>query len=105
MFEEMEVGEILRDLRSIKVPPKTREFIDRARDYLEKNGGLSVDVQMKVRRICQRYRVQMKELHASRERARRTNGLKRMGITRAEAEMRVEQRRKEQELLRQDVGF
>jgi len=105
MFEEMSVGEILRDLRSIKVSSKERDFIDRARSYFQSEGNLPTDVQMKLRRICGRYKAQMKELHAARARARRTNGLKAMGISREEAARRVEARRAAEAAKKQDVGF
>lgn len=105
MFEQMEIGEILRDLRSIKVTPKTREYINNARNYFESNGAIPVSTQMKLRSICKRYRSQMKELHESRERARRTNGLKKLGMTRSEADRIARERKKERENLRQDVGF
>lgn len=105
MFEEMTVGEVLKDLQSIKVPPKTRDYIDRARMYLQGEGGIPGDVQMQLRRIYNRYKKQVRELHSARARARKTNGLKSLGISSSEAAKRVERRKAADEARRRDVGF
>lgn len=105
MFEEMKIGEILKDLRSVKVPPDTRKFIDKSRDYFESEGSLPIEDQKRLRRLCSRYRVQLKELYAARSRARKTNGLRQMGITQAEAKRRAEMRREAVEKRNNDVGF
>jgi|GEM_PF-2618154 len=105
MFETMTVGEILRDLRSIKVTPKTRDFIDRTRMYFESEGNIPADVKMKLRRIFKRYSQQVKELHAARARARRTNGLRSRGISMEEASRLVEARREHEAEMKRDVGF
>ena len=105
MFEEMSVGEILKDLRSIKVPKTVRGFIDDARSRFESDGTLDIGTQRRLRQICNQYSRQMRELHAARARARRTLGLKAMGISREEADRRVEMRKKAIEERRTDVGF
>jgi len=105
MFELMTVAEILRDLRSVKVPPDIRGFIDRTRVYFETEGDLPSSTQKRLRQICNQYGKQLKELHASRARARRTNGLKALGISRQEAARRVEMRRAAVAARKNDVGF
>jgi len=105
MFETMTVGEILRDLRSIKVPPKTRDFIDRTRTYFQSEGNLPTETQMKLRRVCNRYKRQMKELSEARDRARKTNGLRAMGLSRDSAAKLVEERRAREAEMKRDVGF
>ena len=101
----MPVGEILRDLRSVKVSPATRDYIDRARVHFEGEGNLPLDVQRKLRKVYVKYSVQVKELHESRSRARKTNGLKALGISKEEASRRVDMRESAVVARRNDVGF
>lgn len=105
MFEMMTVGEILRDLRSIKVPPAIRSYINESRSFFEANGALPIETQMRLRQLCNQYKRQMRELHSARARARKTNGLRALGISRSEAAKRVEARRAAEEARKKDVGF
>jgi hypothetical protein len=105
MFEELTVGEILKDLRSVKLPVKIRAFVDQSRSSFQSEGNLPIDIQRRLRSICNQYKAQLKELHAARARARRTNGLKAMGISREEAARRVAARRAAEEAKKNDVGF
>lgn len=105
MFEEMTVGQILRDLRSIKVPKDIRKFIDKTRDYFESKGNVPDEARVRLRRLCVRYKTQMKELHAARARARKTNGLRALGVSKAEAERRIQMRKAAIEARARDVGF
>ena len=105
MFEDVSVGEIIKDLRSIKVSTKTRDYIDRARVYFEGEGDLPLETQRKLRKVYSQYSTQVKALHESRSRARKTNGLKALGISKEEADRRVKMRESAVRIRRNDVGF
>lgn len=105
MFDEMTVGELLKDLRGIKVKPNARVYIDSARAHFENTGSLPNSTQTRLRRICNNHKKQMKELHAARARARKTNGLRTLGISGEEAARRAEKRIAEVDARRRDVGF
>jgi len=82
-----------------------RDFVDRARDRFESTGSLALETRMKLREFCVLYTKQMKELHAARERARITNGLRKIGMTRAEAAEIRNRRLEEERELRSDLGI
>jgi hypothetical protein len=96
---------LLDDLRSIKLPKKRREFVNWAIDCLKTNGSLSVDTQMHLRRLERLYRVQFSELHASRERAKRTLWKMREGKTEEQARRLVDLREEEELLKKEDLGI
>jgi len=102
---ELSIAEILKDLRSIKMSEKTRKFVNDSRLYFERCGALNIAVQRDLRKICKRYGKQLTELHAARERARMSNGLRRAGIKRAEAQRRVVARKNAERVVVSDVGF
>jgi len=104
-MDMMTVGELLKDLRSIKLTKDKRAFVDRCRTLFEDAGCLPNDQKFKLYGFAKRYSRQFKELHESRARARKTNGLRSMGITKAEAERRVQERIKQEKLRQSDVGF
>lgn len=105
MFEEMSIGEILRDLRSVKVPRKTKEYVDRARTFFESKGDLSHQVKIELRRICHKYNRQLTELHAARGRAINTNGVRKMGMTMQKAHQLSQAREEMAKAESKDVGF
>lgn len=105
MFEELTIGQMLKDLRSVKLRKELRGYVDRMRTVLEATGSLPAFEKVKIRRMCTIYSKQLVELHESRQRAKRTNGLRAMGITRQEAERRVEKRRADEVRNKMDVGF
>lgn len=105
MFEWMTVGEMLHDLRSVKVPKTTRAYIDRARICFESNGSIPAKVQFEIKRICQRFSAQLKELHAARERARQTNGRIKLGLSKEDVVQRIADRKAAEENARNDLGF
>jgi hypothetical protein len=104
-MEEMDIGIILEDLKSIKLPKDRRVFVNVARDKFRENGCISADVQKKLRRLVRLYRKQFEELHASRARARRTNWKLREGISEKEAQKLVERRRREVARQKADLGI
>lgn len=104
-MEQMSICEILSDFRSIKLSPNKREFIDNARRFLHENGYLPIKVQDDLRDMVRKYNRQFKELHASRERARRTNWKRREGINEQEAKALVERRNIEIATRKADLGI
>lgn len=101
----MTVDEMLRNLRSVKMRPSERARVNAMRVRFE--GG--ADIVMKDREwladACKRYRRQLDELEAARERARRTNGLRALGMTQAEARARAAAREAQQQAAHDDLGF
>jgi hypothetical protein len=104
-MEQMSICEILNDFKSIKLPTNKREFINNARCFLHKNGYLPVNIQDDLRNMARKYNRQFKELHASRERARRTNWKRREGISEQEARLLVERRNNEIAARKADLGI
>lgn len=101
----MDIGELLKDFKSIKLSPKKRKFIDESRCSLEGDGNLPLDVKVKIRRMVKQYSRQFQELHASRARARRTNWRLKAGLTNEEAEDLVNLRLGEVEANKADLGI
>ena len=101
----MSIGEILKDFRSIKLSPKKRRFIDDTRAYFEAHGNLPIRIQDELRRMVRRYNRQFRELHASRERARRTNWRVRSGISREEEQRLIDERRSRVAQQKADLGI
>lgn len=104
-MEQMSICEILNDFKSIKLPANKRDFIDNARCFLHENGYLPVKIQDAIRSMVRKYNRQFKELHASRERARRTNWKRREGINEQEARALVERRNTEIAARKADLGI
>jgi hypothetical protein len=55
--------------------------------------------------LVRRFRKQLTELHAARERARRTRGRQALGLTGAQVVAAQARRREEEELRRSDLGL
>ena len=104
-MEQMPICEILNDFVSIKLPIDKRKFIDEARCFLQNNGYLPIKTQDEIRSMVRRYSRQFKELHASRERAMRTNWKHREGINEKDAKILVERRNKEIATRKADLGI
>ena len=96
---------MLKDLRSIKLRPRDRDHVNRIRSCFESAGSVVFSDERWLHDVCRRYSVQIQELHASRERAIKTNALKSMGLSREEAQRRVEARNKLVEKMNDDMGF
>ena len=94
MSKVVQFGVLLRDLRSVKLPPDKKLFVDRARIVFESTGNVSLNTKMQIRRLCSQYSVQLKELYRARKRARHTNGKLHMGLTKEDVELRVAERKK-----------
>ena len=105
MMEGMTVGELLKDFRSIKLPPAKKALVDRWRELFEQIGALPNEQRFALFDLAKRYNRQFRELHESRARARKSNGLRAMGISKAEAQRRVDARRAQEEMRRNDLGF
>lgn len=104
-MEELSINELLRDFVSIKLPKKKREFINSVRKMIDEKGCIPLDVKIKIRQMSRLYTKQFRELHASRERARRTNWKRREGITEEQAVEMVERRRKDEAARKADIGI
>ena len=101
----LHLGELLNDIRSIKLSPQKRAWINRLRIGFESNGAIPNDEKFKLFAVAKRYNRQFKELYAARERARHSNSLKKAGISRDDAHEVVERRVAEEEATASDVGF
>lgn len=101
----MDIGELLKDFKSIKLPPKRREFVDDSRELFRSVGTVPVDIQRRLRKLASLYRRQFEELYASRERARKTLWRMREGISKEQAEELVTQRRKKIAEQKADLGI
>jgi hypothetical protein len=92
---------LVADLRSVKMPAA-----DRARACaLHAASRWSVEQVGAGWGLVRRYRRQLEELHAARERARETNGRRKLGLTRGAVEERQAQRVREAEAARTDLGL
>ncbi len=104
-MDGMSIADVLKDLRSIKMGAVTRAFVDSCRGTFANTGGLTAKDRSKLRDLCKRFSKQMKELHESRERAKRTNGRRAMGLTLNQVEKLQKNRREEKEASLSDFGF
>ena len=104
-MDGMSIADILRDLRSIKMGKVTRSYVDSCHGTFANAGCLSATDRGKLRDLCKRFSKQMKELHVSRERAKRTNGRRAMGLTLNQVEKLQKNRREEKESSLADFGF
>ncbi|MBN2258102.1 MAG: hypothetical protein JW704_09785 [Anaerolineaceae bacterium] len=104
-MEEMSVGEILSDFRSIKLPPDKRRFIDETRESFQSRGDLPLSVKRQLWTMVRHYKRQFDELHASRARARRTNWRLREGLTIEQERDLVELRRRADAERKADLGI
>lgn len=104
-MDSVVVGELLRDFRSIKLRKPQRDFVNEARAEFETNGALPRETVARLREMASNYSRQFKELYDARERARETNGLRRLGITRAEAERRSRERERCETEMANDLGI
>ena len=102
--DDMEIGEILKDFKSIKVPSNIRSYLNKASDIFL-SGDLSSKEKIKIRNMCKRYWKQFRTLHESRERATVTNGLRSIGIRKKEVDRAALERRKHIDHIESDVGF
>jgi hypothetical protein len=104
-MEQMTIFDILSDFNSVKLPKEKRDFVNNSRKILQETGGLPINIQDDLRRMARRYNRQLNELHASRERARRTNWKIREGISEDKARELVERRNKDISARKADLGI
>lgn len=104
-MNEMSIGEIIKDFRSIKLDKKKRAFIDQCRQYFESHGNLPLKMKVELRRMMKNYSTQFGELHAARERARKTLWRKKNGLTIEQAHQLVSNRRTKVSAEKADVGL
>lgn len=101
LFEGIDLGVLLRDLRSVKMPQR-----DRARvEALQRAGLRSAADVGEAWALVRRWRKQLEELHAARERARHSLGRKQLGVTRVEVAEAVAQRQRAERVAREDLGL
>ena len=98
------LSELLHDFRSIKVPKDIRTEIDGIRESVQA-GRATMVLARRMEALARRYHRQLTELREARERARRTNGRRAMGMTQAEAQKRVKDREDEMVRRRSDLGL
>lgn len=101
----MTVDEMLRDLRSVKMRPTERDHVQMLRERFQALGAITTTDERWLREACRRYGMQLRLLHESRERARRTNALRSMGMTRDDLETRAAARQQQIERELNDLGF
>lgn len=101
IFEDYELTTLLRDLRSVKMRPA-----DRARACaLASRGTLRVDEIGEGWALVRRFRVQLTALYAARERARRTQGRRQLGLSTSAVAARAQERRDAERIAREDLGI
>lgn len=105
MFEEMTTIDILNNLKCIKLPKQLRVFVLKTRSDLESTGVVGLAAVLKIRNIATRYQKKIIELQDSRDRARRTNSLKKVGMNRDDLEVQMAIRQAKKEKMSSDVGF
>jgi len=103
-MHRVDVGMLLRDLRSIKVGSTVRKRIDILRERFDAN-DLSLPDSLWLLGLRRRYRRQFGELYEARERALRTNGRRAMGLTTDDVKGRAEARERHQRELQNDFGI
>ncbi len=102
---QIESGELLEEFRAIKLPKDVRAFVDNARDMLQECGDLPLGIKSELRAIAKRYGRQLRMLRESREKARRTVSMKKLGISQRRANELAENRRRAVEAQKNDLGF
>lgn len=103
-MDQVGVAQLLDDLKSIKLPIKSREFVLSCSGRF-KNSDLPISDVISLRKIAKRNRKKIDALYASREAARRSIWRKKNGITMAQANKMVEQRKEQFEAERSDLGI
>jgi hypothetical protein len=96
---------MLRDLQSVKVRPAERKKVDLLRAQFQRTGAIPTPAERWLHDACRRYGKQLSELHEARERAHRTNALRSLGMTRAQAAQRVQDRAAAEAVRSNDLGF
>jgi len=104
-MEAVKVASILNDFRAIKLPKARRDFIDRCRERLESSGHLSRESLSELHSLLALYSRKISELHEARERARVSNGLRKMGMTREDAAKIRNERLEAERKHRSDLGI
>lgn len=104
-FSNIELIDLMNGLRSIKLREIERQYVLDSIRLLSDNGDLSISRKIKIREIGNRYSVALKKLYKAREKAKKTNNLKRLGISVTRSNELVAHRRAEIEKRRIDRGI
>ena len=102
---DLTVPELLHDFRSIKLSKAQRAWVDRLWYHFETHGSIPNREKFALVRLSKKYSKQFAELHASRDRARRTNALRKMGVSREEFKDMQEERKRKNDADASDLGF
>lgn len=105
MFEDIDIVQMLSDLLCVKLPKQIRQYLFFIKNNIGNDGFIEYKDQDRIRDISIRYRKNLKELYAARERAKITNGLRSMGMSRSEFKSRVSDRIENEKMNKLDVGF
>ncbi len=101
LFEQYDLRTLLRDLQSVKMLQA-----DRARACaLRGSVALSAAQVAEAWALVRRFRRQLAELHAARERARMSVGRERLGLARETVRAAQAARREAEQVEREDIGL
>lgn len=101
LFEDFDLRTLLVDLRSVKMTQEDRRRVDALRAQL-KLTATQVGVAWA---LVRRFHKQLEELHAARERARKSRGRARLGLSREDVDAAVAARSKAEEEARKNLGL
>lgn len=97
--------DMLSDLKSIKLQPEDRTFVLAAVETFRGQGGVGPQTRDRLIELHRRHRRQIREVNEAREKARYTNGIKKLGLTRGEVAERAKARSQEEDRARSDLGI
>jgi hypothetical protein len=104
-IEKLPLAVILRDLAGVKLPPPIRAFVLEQSVSMRRNGSVSLQVAVRLRKLYRDYRSRIELANEARERARVSMALERMGTSRSEYAELVEAEKRKQKAERDDYGF
>ena len=101
LFEEFDLRMLLTDLRSVKMKVEDR----RKATLLRAQPEMSVAQVKAARDLVKRFRKQLEALHEARERARKSRGRERLGLSKATVVAAQEARDEAEQVEREDFGL
>jgi hypothetical protein len=101
LFDCFDLRTLLTDLRSVKMPQEDRKRAE----SLRKQPTLSAAQVAAARSLVKRFHKQLEALHEARERARKSRGRERLGLTREAVVAALAARRETEEVEREDLGL
>lgn len=102
---EVSIVELLDDFKAIKLSKSNRVFVNECRGQLQYAGDLPYDKKRQLRTLARYHHRSLKELREARARARKTNGLKQMGLTMREASKLAAEKRVREDAAKADTGL